>query len=80
VGRSCVAPKRSNRRRAACTRFVTLAGSFGAQGKRGSNRLRFSGRLNRRRLALGGYRLVLVATDAAQNTGTPVRIGFTIAR
>ena len=80
VGRSCVAPTRSNRRRAACTRFATLAGSFGAQGKRGSNRLRFTGRLNGRRLALGGYRLVLVPTDAAKNAGVPARIGFTIAR
>ncbi|MDX6668273.1 MAG: hypothetical protein QOK04_1653 [Solirubrobacteraceae bacterium] len=80
VGRSCVAPKRSNRSRPACTRFVTLAGSFGAQGKRGSNRLRFTGRLNGRRLALGGYRLALVPTDAAQNSGAPARIGFTIAR
>jgi Big-like domain-containing protein/WD40 repeat protein len=67
VGRRCVKPKRSNRRKRRCTRYVK-AGTLHFDGKQGTNRVKFQGRLSRRkRLAVGRYRLVVGAKDAAGN-------------
>ena len=40
-----------------CTRYVAQAGSFARDARSGTNALRFTGRLNNRRLARGTYRL-----------------------
>jgi uncharacterized protein YkwD len=79
AGRRCVAPKPSNRRGRACARTLRV-GAFRQQGSAGVNVLRFSGRLNGRRLAAGAYRLVVVATDAAGNASPPRSLGFRILR
>jgi hypothetical protein len=79
LGRRCVAPKRSNRRKQRCHRFVKVGG-FAHSGVAGTNRLRFSGRVKRRALKRGRYRLLAVAVDAAGNRSTQLRRSFRIIR
>ena len=67
-------------RRRGRTRYVTLRGSFVHTGNPGGNRLRFSGRLRRRALRPGRYRLVGTPADAAGNRGAAVRASFRITR
>jgi Calx-beta domain-containing protein len=64
VGGRCVAPRRSNRGRRACVRYVTLRGSFTVAGKVGANVVHFTGRLRNHRLASARYRLVAQARNA----------------
>ena len=64
VGRRCVAPRRSNRGRPACVRFVTLRGSFTVARRAGANVLHFTGRLRNHRLAVGRYKLVAQARNS----------------
>ena len=80
VGRRCVKTTRRNRSRRRCTRFVTVRGSFTHAGTTGANRFRFSGRVRRRALRRGRYRLVARATDAAGNRSPVVRASFRIVR
>ncbi len=54
----CVSATRANRSAAKCTRTVTHAGSFTNMAKKGSNSLRFTGRLGGRPLKPGAYTLV----------------------
>jgi virginiamycin B lyase len=61
-GRRCVRPTPRNRRARRCKRYTRLRGSLSHTGKAGTNRFRFSGRLRRKRLRPGRYRLVAVAT------------------
>jgi hypothetical protein len=61
-----------------CTIWRTVKGSFHAPGKRGLNRLRFSGRLNHRALAPGRYRLGARARDSAGRMSALVRVQFSI--
>jgi Bacterial Ig domain/WD40-like Beta Propeller Repeat len=82
AGRKCVKPTAANRGKKRCTRFVGTGSLSGLNGKQGRNRVRFQGRLNRRKkLKPGRYRVVARARDAAGNRSKP-RIGpaFTIAR
>jgi len=79
-GGRCVRPTRANRRGASCTRYVTLRGSFTHQGKAGSNRFRFSGRLSGRKLSPNRYRLRAQATDPAGNRSAAKRSAFRIVR
>lgn len=48
-------------------------GSFTKALKAGANTIVFSGRIGRKRLPQGGYRLTLVATDKARNRSRPAR-------
>ena len=49
------------------------------QGKAGANSLLFRGRLSRTRaLAVGRYRMTLVATDATGKKSTAARAGFRV--
>ncbi len=80
VGRKCVKPKRSNRRKKACTRWATVRGSFTLPGKAGKNEFTFRGRMGGRKLRAGRYRLSSVGTDAAGNSSTVKRRGFRIVR
>jgi hypothetical protein len=67
VGRRCRKPTRKNRKKRRCTRYVK-AGTLQFDGKQGTNRLKFQGRLSRRkRLGVGRYRLVVGAKDGAGN-------------
>lgn len=78
-GRRCVRrrPRRGARR---CTRYVRLRGSFTHAGAAGLNRFRYMGRLRRRALRPGRYRLVATARDAAGNRSRPARRKFRIVR
>jgi hypothetical protein len=80
VGRRCVAPRRSNRRRRKCTRFVAVPGSFARDGVIGANRFRFTGRLRGRKLRPGSYRLRATARDVAENVSRPASRSFRIVR
>lgn len=78
VGRRCVAPKRSNRKKAKCTRWTAVRGSFTVAGKAGRNSFTFRGRVGGKALRRGTYRLVGVATDGAKNASTSVKRTFKI--
>ena len=79
-GRRCVAKRpRGVRRPRRCTRF-TRAGTLSRSATAGSNVVRFSGRIGRRALKRGRYRLTLVVTDASGNESSPSRAGFRIVR
>jgi len=74
----CVKQTRSNRSRRRCTRYVALRGSFKKVGGAGLNSLRFSGRLNGRKLAVGSYKLVATARDGSGNRSKTRRLSFRI--
>jgi hypothetical protein len=68
--------KRSNRR---CT-ILRSVGSFSRAAAAGTNGVAFSGRIGRRRLSPGSYRLTITAKDAAGNVSKPKSIRFRIVR
>jgi uncharacterized delta-60 repeat protein len=76
----CGTPTRRNRSHQKCTRYVRVRGSFVHHGAVGPNKFRFSGRLRKRKLASGRYRLVAVATDSAGNRSAAKRRTFRIVR
>jgi PKD repeat protein len=59
---TCDRPTKHNRAKRKCIRYVTLAGSFTQAGLAGTNKFRFSGRLNGKRLSPGNYRLIATPT------------------
>jgi Tol biopolymer transport system component len=70
-------PVRHPVKRGRCTAFkrrATLTRSV----KAGNGRVALSGRIGKRRMAAGRYRLTLTARDAAGNVSKPVRRSFTI--
>ncbi len=77
--RACHAPTRSNRRARRCVRWIPVAGTLTAAGRRGANRLRFDGRIGGRALRAGRYRLHGVAGTAGGATG-PAAVSFRIVR
>ena len=79
-GRRCVAPKRSNRKKKRCTRYVAVRGSFTVNGTSGKNTFTFRGRMNRRKLGAGSYRLTGTATDPAKNVSAPRLKAFRIVK
>ena len=67
-GRSCVKATRRNRRAKKCTRWVAVGKSaFAREAATGANSFRLTGRLGRRALAPGGYRLIASAGTSARN-------------
>jgi hypothetical protein len=80
VGGRCVRKTRRNASKRRCLRFVRLIGSFKTTGGAGQNGLRFSGRLNGRKLAVGSYKLVGVAKDPAGNKSTTRKRNFRIVK
>jgi subtilisin family serine protease len=79
-GRRCVKPTRANRRARACFRYVVV-GTAAVSGKvTGRVTRRFSGRVRRRALKAGAYRLEVTAIDAALNSSRPATASFRIAR
>jgi hypothetical protein len=65
--------------RPACIRLAR-AGRLVRSGRVGANTLRFSGRIGKRALAAGRYRITLVATDAAGNRSRPARVLLRVLR
>lgn len=78
VGGKCVKPKRSNRTKRSCTRWVSVPGSFTVVGKAGTNRFKFRGRLRGKSLKVASYRLNARATDSDRNKSALRRKGFRI--
>jgi len=64
VDGKCRATTRRNRKRKACVRFKPVGG-FTAAGKAGRNATKFSGKLGKRKLVPGRYRVTALATDPA---------------
>ncbi|MFL5886359.1 MAG: lactonase family protein [Thermoleophilaceae bacterium] len=79
-GRSCVKPLRGHsraaRRKRRCTRYVAM-GAFAHHDRAGANRVRFSGRLKKRKLAPGRYRLTAVPRFIGR-LGTRAATTFTV--
>jgi hypothetical protein len=61
-------------------RRYRAAGTLRRSAKLGRHRLRFSGRVGKRALKPGRYRLTIVATDVAGNRGGGRRLTFTVVR
>jgi streptogramin lyase len=81
VGRRCRRKTRRNASRRKCVRYVRVRGSFTVNGERGRNRVRFLGRISRKRkLRPGRYRLLLRARDAAGHRSTTSRARFRLLR
>ena len=60
------------------SRAPSTGGHFSVRGRRGVNRLRFSGRVRGRKLAEGAYVLEAVAVDRAGRTSAPTAVRFRI--
>jgi N-acetylneuraminic acid mutarotase len=73
----CARPTRANRRKARCTRWVTV-GRFTHADAAGPNTLRFSGRVNGHKLSPGRYRLSVTARVGGGTPSTARTIGFRI--
>jgi len=78
-GRSCVRPMRALRRARRCTRWAGVAEKR-LRGARGTTRMGFTGRIGRRRLAPGRYRIVASARDRAGNRARSRTAYFTLLR
>ena len=72
--------QRVTRRAEGRKNFIELRGSFKHQGRKDSNKFRFTGRLGSSKLRPGLYRMVGVPTDAAGNRGKAVRALFRIVK
>ncbi len=78
AGGACRAPDAGNRSKPPCTRYMRLRGSLTYSGVAGANRVLLRGRLGRRALPPGRYRLVARAGDAAGNRSAARRAEFRI--
>jgi hypothetical protein len=79
VGKACRKPSRKNRGRRHCARFVKK-GTLTRTGKAGANSVKFTGRVGRRALKPGSYRVTITATDAAGNKSKPKVLSFRVVR
>ena len=76
-GRRCVAHNRRNRNARRCTRKVP-AGSLTFAGHAGSNKIRFEGRLTRRRTLRPGNYVLSLTASAEGKTSRPKAARFTV--
>ena len=76
VGGACVKASRSNRRRPACTRWTKAGRPLSVKAEAGVNRVAVPAG----GLAPGGYRLVVIAEDAAGNRSRAVQETFGVKR
>ena len=78
--RQCVTQTNGNASKPRCTRTLT-DGVVRVQAKRGTNRLRFEGRVTRaKKLKAGTYSVVLTAKRNGAEASTTKTLRFTIAR
>jgi len=73
VGKKCVKATRKNRRKKACTRLVKRGQLVREDLAAGRQTIPFSGRIGRKALKLGGYRVVLQASTATDSSNRPTR-------
>jgi hypothetical protein len=74
----CVRPTRALRRARRCTRYVRAGTLTRTYAVAGAKTVSFSGRIGRRKLKVGKYRLTLTATDGAGNRSRAQRRAFTV--
>ena len=79
VGKSCRKATRKLRKRKACTRIVRV-GTLTRRLTTTSAKVKFSGRLGRKRLAAGTYTATATVTDAAGNVSAPKSRTLTVRR
>jgi len=79
VGKACRRRTRANSRRKRCT-LLTRKARLTRSAPAGPSRLAFTGRVRRRALAVGRYRLRAVPVDAAGHRGTTRTVAVTIVR
>ncbi len=80
VRNRCLAPTKKTAHNRRCTRAI-VAGTVILTGHRGTNHIRFQGRLSRtRKLRLGRYALTITATDANQRSTTSRPLRLTIVK
>jgi hypothetical protein len=79
AGKVCRKTSRKNRGRKRCTRFVKK-GTLTRAGAAGANSVKFTGRIGRRALKPGSYRVSITATDAAGNRSKPKTLSFRVVR
>jgi PKD repeat protein len=77
-GKRCVAPTKKLTRAKRCTRYVR-AGTLKRKGVAGANKVAFSGRIGKKALKPGSYRMTLVPS-ASSATGSSKSIAFKIVR
>lgn len=80
VGKSCVKPSRSNKKRKSCTRYVNVGKALKLPAKAGNRKTPFSGKVGSRSLAPGSYRVSLTATDTFGNVSAARTVKFKIVR
>jgi hypothetical protein len=78
-GKRCVPPTARNRGAKRCTRFVRVRGSFTHVDIAGRNSFRFTGRVHRKALKPGPYRLN-ARPRAGGKVGKTVSVRFRIVR
>ena len=79
AGKRCVKKTRKNRSRKRCVRYLK-AGGFAVAGVKGKNARRFSGRISKRKLAIGAYRTTITAIDPAGNRSRSKRLSFSVVK
>ena len=76
--RPCKPAHRGQKRN--CTRTALVLTLVRTHSTKGPNRIAFSGRYGRKRLAKGTYTATVIATDAARNRSKPHSLTFTVVR
>jgi hypothetical protein len=79
VGKACRKPSRKNSKHKRCSRFVKK-GTLTRTDKSGANSLHFTGRIGRRALKPGSYRVTITANDAAGNKSKPKTLSFRVVK
>lgn len=74
----CVKPRRAKHGRR-CARYRRI-GTQARPGVGGANSLTIAGKVGRRTIPAGRYRLTIIATDAAGNASAPIRKTLTVKR
>ena len=78
LGRSCVRATKRLRGKRTCIRFVSVRGSIVRRRGAGADGFRFTGRLGKRALSPGGYRMTAKAVDSDHSRSLPVSREFRI--
>jgi hypothetical protein len=80
VGGVCVKRTKKLKRRKTCTRWLPITGGGTFAGQIGPNELKFSGRVNGKKLSPGKYQFVIVANTSGGSPAAPVAKSFSIVR
>jgi WD40-like Beta Propeller Repeat len=73
----CVTGKSAPKHGTRCTKYTSVK-TLKRTGKKGSNKVSFTGRISSTKLSAGSYRFAITATDAAKNKSSTHHISFTV--